>query len=157
MTAMDNITPPTPNGSVPKAGPTDNKTVSHMLGEITWLLSQSSVHKNLFISDLEWMVMPSILLEQFRIFYGPKSPAAVALWATVSEETDARLRAGESRLRADEWKGGDIPWLIELVAPFGAQDEIIADLSKSVFNDKPFHFHMAGPNGREVKTMGVTA
>lgn len=135
-----------------KAGPAADKTVSHMLGEITWLLSQSPIYKNLFISDLEWMVMPAILLEQFRIFYGPNSPAAVALWANVSEETDARLRAGESRLRANEWKGGDIPWLIELVTPFGAQDEILIDLCSSVFNEKPFNFHVAGVNGREVKT-----
>lgn len=96
--------------------------------------------------------MPAILLEQFRIFYGPNSPAAVALWANVSAETDARLRAGESRLKANEWKGGDIPWLIELVTPFGAQDEILIDLSSSVFNGKPFNFHKAGKNGREVKT-----
>ena len=138
--------------SMPTAGPGTDKTVSHMLGEITWLLSQSPIYKNLFISDLEWMVMPAILLEQFRIFYGPNSPAAVALWANVSDETDARLRSGESRLKANEWKGGEIPWLIELVTPFGAQDEILIDLSNSVFNDKPFNFHTAGPNGREVKT-----
>ena len=37
------------------------KTVSQVLGEITWLLSQSPLHKNLFISDLEWMVMPALL------------------------------------------------------------------------------------------------
>lgn len=132
-----------------------DKTVSHMLGEITWLLSQSSIHKNLFISDLEWMIMPAILLEQFRIFYGPNSPAAVAIWAHVSEETDKRLRAGESRLRADEWKGGDIPWLIELISPFGAQEEILADLSKAVFNAEPFNFHMSSDQGRVVKTYDV--
>ena len=141
--------------SIPIAGPAADKTVSHMLGEITWLLSQSPIYKNLFISDLEWMVMPAILLEQFRIFYGPKSPAAVALWANVSDETDARLRSGESRLKANEWKGGDIPWLIELVTPFGAQDEILVDLCSSVFDNKPFNFHMAGPNGREVKTFNL--
>ena len=136
--------------------PQADKTVSHMLGEITWLLSQSPVHKNLFISDLEWMVMPAILLEQFRIFYGPKSPAAVAIWATVSEETDKRLRAGESRLKADEWSGGNIPWLIELIAPFGAQEEILSDLSEVIFKGEDFNFHMTGETGREVKTFGTS-
>jgi len=136
------------------SGASDNKTVSHMLGEITWLLSQSQTHKHLFISDLEWMVMPAILLEQFRLFYGPNSPAAVALWAKVSKETDQRLRdGGEHKLRMDEWKGGDIYWLIELIAPFGAQEEILADLSKSVFNGKPFHFHQMTKQGRTVQTI----
>jgi cytolysin-activating lysine-acyltransferase len=126
------------------------KTVAQMLGEITWLMTQSPIHKQLFIGDLEWFAMPAVLLEQFRIFYGPNSPAAVALWAMVSEETEARLRDGAHKLRADEWKGGDRPWLIELVAPFGGQEEILADLSASVFGGKPFSFHTATPEGQRV-------
>lgn len=126
------------------------KTVAQMLGEITWLMTQSPIHKQLFIGDLEWFAMPAILLEQFRIFYGPNSPAAVALWAMVSEETEERLKAGAHKLRADEWQGGDRPWLIELIAPFGAQDEILADLSTSVFGGKPFSFHTATPDGQRV-------
>ncbi|WP_298916504.1 toxin-activating lysine-acyltransferase [uncultured Algimonas sp.] len=140
----------------PKAAPPqEERTVSHVLGEITWLMTQSSTHKGLFLSDLEWMVMPPVLLEQFRIFYGPESPAAVAFWARVSEETDQRLRKTQSvRLRADEWKGGDIPWLIELVAPFGAEEEILQDLSNELFNGQEFFFHMTGNNGRQVRTFG---
>lgn len=126
------------------------KTVSQMLGEIVWLMSQSPVHKQLFIGDLEWFAMPAILLEQFRIFYGPNAPAAVAFWAMVSEETEQRLEAGAHKLRADEWTGGDRPWLIELVAPFGAQDEILADLFLSVFNGRPFKFHTVGDDGQRV-------
>lgn len=126
------------------------KTVSQMLGEIVWLMTQSPVHKQLFIGDLEWFAMPAILLEQFRTFYGPNAPAAVAFWAMVSEETEQRLEAGAHKLRADEWKGGDRPWLIELVAPFGAQDEILADLSLSVFEGKPFKFHTVGADGQRI-------
>lgn len=144
---------PSAGGLTAKSGHDEKRTVSHMLGEITWLLSQSPAHKHLFIADLEWMVMPAVLLEQFRIFYGPNSPAAVAIWAKVSKETDQRLREGQHRLRTDEWKGGDIYWLIELIAPFGAQDEILADLSKSVFKGQPFNYHQVTDKGRVVQTM----
>ena len=126
------------------------KTVAQVLGEIVWLMSQSPVHKQLFIGDLEWFCMPAILLEQFRIFNGPSSPAAVAFWASVSRETEDRLIAGGHKLRPDEWKGGDRLWLIELVAPFGAQDEILADLKTSVFAGRPFKFHRSTPEGRRV-------
>lgn len=136
------------------------KTVAQMLGEIVWLMTQSPVHKQLFIGDLEWFAMPAVLLEQFRIFYGPPQaegatpvPAAVALWAMVSEETEQRLEAGAHKLRPDEWRGGDRPWLIELVAPFGAQEEILKDLSASVFHGKPFKFHHATADGR--RTVGT--
>lgn len=68
----------------------------------------------------------------------------------VSEEAEERMKAGAHKLRADEWQGGGRPWLIELIAPFGAQDEILADLSNTVFGGKPFSFHTATPDGQRV-------
>lgn len=132
------------------SSPAPQKTVAQVLGEITWLMTQSPIHKQLFIGDLEWFAMPAILLEQFRVWNGADSPAAVALWAFVSEETEARLEAGASKLRADEWQNGDRPWLIDLVAPFGATDEILADLAASIFGGKPFKFHNLDQNGARV-------
>lgn len=128
------------------------KTVAQMLGEIVWLMTQSPVHKQLFISDLEWFAMPAILLEQFRIFYGPQTPAAVALWASVSDDTQARLMAGGYKLRPDEWKNGENLWLIELVAPFGAQEEILTDLKNGIFAGKRFRFHNVNAQGQRVVT-----
>ena len=139
-----------PGAQLPQAGP---KTVAQMLGEITWLMTQSPVHKQMFIGDLEWFCMPPLVLEQFRLFYGPSTPAAVALWAFVSEETETRLLGGGFKLRPDEWKNGDRLWLMELVSPFGAQDEILQDLSTNVFPDRSFKFHRIGQGGqREVAT-----
>lgn len=137
----------------PEGGVPPQKTVSQVLGEITWLLTQSPTHKQLFLGDLEWFAMPAILLEQFRIWNGPNSPAAVAFWAFVSEDTEARLEAGAHKLRPDEWKAGDRLWLMELVSPFGAVDEILADLSANVFPGQTFKFHTVGPDGqRRVST-----
>ena len=136
------------DGTNPQTAP--QKTVSQVLGEITWLLSQSPTHKQLFIGDLEWFAMPAILLEQFRIWNGPSSPAAVAFWAFVSEETEQRLVSGAQKLRADEWKAGENLWLMELVAPFGGQDEILADLSANVFGGRTFKFHTIDANGQRI-------
>jgi cytolysin-activating lysine-acyltransferase len=130
------------------ASPNAPKTVAQVLGEIVWLMSQSPAHKQLFIGDLEWFCMPPIILEQFRIFHGQDRPAAVALWARVSEETEQRLMAGGAKLRPDEWQNGDRYWLVELVAPFGAGDEILADLKTSIFAGKTFKFHHTTPDGR---------
>lgn len=128
-----------------------NKTVAEMLGEITWLLTQSPIHKQLFVGDLEWFCMPPIMHRTFRMFYGPQSPAAVVMFAQVSAETDARLEAGGYKLRADEWVGGDIRWLIEMVAPFGAQEEIMVDFSANIFPGQSFKYHRVSAEGvREV-------
>lgn len=69
-----------------------NATVSDVFGQIVWLMSQSPAHKNFFISDLEWMVMPPMLLRQFRIFPGKNQPLGVALWASLSPESRSGWR-----------------------------------------------------------------
>lgn len=138
--------------------PFQPKTVSQVLGEIVWLMTQSRIHKQLFVGDLEWFAMPAILCEQFRVFYGTSPsgapegaappPAAVALWAYVTQETADRLEAGDHKLRPDEWQAGDQPWLIELIAPFGGQDEILRDLAEKIFHGRPFKFHMIDTAGQ---------
>lgn len=144
---VQTTTPPLPPSPQPP------KTISQVLGEITWLLSQSPLHKNLFIADLEWMVMPAILLEQFRIFHGPdQRPAGLILWGSISDQTEERLRQQQVRLAPHEWKGGPNLWLIEMVAPFGAQDEMLADAAATIFKGKSFKYQITGQNGVEVVT-----
>lgn len=137
--------------TIPSPSSEQPKTVSHILGEITWLLSQSPLHKNLFISDLEWFVMPAILLEQFRLYPGPNGqPAGLILWASVSEEVQARLENNQPKLAPQDWKSGPNLWLIEMVAPFGGQEEMIAEASATIFRGQPFKYQVAGSNGVEV-------
>ncbi len=95
--------------------------------------------------------MPAILTEQFRIWNGPNgTPAAFVTYAFVSPETDERLEAGAHKLAPHEWQGGEILWLMEVVAPFGAVDEIMMDLVKTAFPDRVFKFHMTTPDGKRV-------
>ena len=48
--------------------------------------------------------------------------AGFAIWASVSEEVDAKIREQVSngvfpvRLKADEWNSGSINWLIDIIA-----------------------------------------
>src|SRR5882757_3865706 len=78
------FTKPAPEGAA--------KKVSEVLGEIVWLMSQSPLHKQFFISDLEWFVMTPILLQQFRLFYDKDKPIGVTFWATVNKEVEERLK-----------------------------------------------------------------
>jgi cytolysin-activating lysine-acyltransferase len=100
------------------------KTVSHVLGEITWLMTQSPRHKAIPLGDLEWLLMPAILLRQFRIFYKGEQPVGVVLWALVDGIVAKRIDAGDNRLSAAEWKSGSNKRIVELVAPFGGEAEI---------------------------------
>jgi cytolysin-activating lysine-acyltransferase len=100
------------------------KTVSQVLGEITWLMTQSPRHKAIALGDLEWLVMPAILLRQFRLFYKGEQPVGLALWALADDLVAKRIDAGDCRLTAVEWKSGTNLRIVELVAPFGGEAEM---------------------------------
>ena len=113
------------------------RTVSQVLGEIVWLMSHSPLHKQFFISDLEWLVMPPVLLGQFRMYYdtgdeknAPK-PVGVVLWAEV--DVDVRLSAGGARLRPQDWRSADRLWAVEVLAPFGGAEAMVKELKANVF------------------------
>jgi cytolysin-activating lysine-acyltransferase len=100
------------------------KTVAQVLGEITWLMTQSPRHKQLALGDLEWLVMPAILLKQFRLFYKGEQPVGVALWALADDIVAKRIDAGDVRLTAVEWKSGTNMRIVDVVAPFGGEAEM---------------------------------
>ena len=132
----------------PVPGGTD-KTLAQVLGEIVWICTQSPQHKSFFLSDLEWMVMTPILLQQFRIFYDSQKPIGVALWAFADADVQTRLASGGARLRPQDWKSGPHLWLVDLIAPFGGmeiaqiRDSMLIDLKKNVFPEAAISFRAA--------------
>jgi cytolysin-activating lysine-acyltransferase len=117
------------------------RTVSAVLGEMVWLLTQSPQHKQaFFIGDLEWMAMPPILLQQFRMFYAKDKPIGVVLWAYVNDEVESRLLSGNARMRPQDWKCGDKLWVVEALAPFGGTDEMLKDLKAKVFPEREVRY-----------------
>jgi cytolysin-activating lysine-acyltransferase len=119
---------PHSNGGAATSGHAAPKTVAQVLGEIAWLMTQSPRHKAIPLGDLEWLVMPAILLRQFRIFYKGEQPVGVALWALADDLVAKRIEAGDRRLTAVEWKSGTAMRIVDIVAPFGAEAEMRAQL-----------------------------
>lgn len=143
-------------------------TISHLLGEMTWLLTQSPLHRALSIGDLEWLVMPALIHQQFYLFRDGDQPVGLAMWARCTPEAAAKLDRGmiepENRLTLEEWTAGDQTWLVDLVAPFAnlenKQREImIADLISKPLKGVEFHFHQTDPatGKRVVQTVAADA
>jgi cytolysin-activating lysine-acyltransferase len=166
---------------IPPAG--TPKTIAEALGQITWLFSQSALHQHLKIKDLEWSVMPALMVEQFRVFsFGPlpglenvkpeeflpgftregleQMPLGVAFWGYLSEAAEAKVDAGQ-RLDPADWKSGDKLWLLELISPFATPENklteiMFADLLNGPFNGKRFSLHRTDPKSgaKEKFTLG---
>lgn len=119
------------------------KTASEFLGEAVVLFTQSSRHRHLFIADIEWLIMPAIGLQQFRMFYVEGKPIGVALWACVNEQVSARLRTGDGRLSPPEWKSGNIVWLMDLISPFTDQMTLLNELKRTAFADRELNYSLS--------------
>lgn len=143
-------------------------TVSHILGEMTWLLSQSPLHRVLAIGDLEWLVMPALIHLQFYVFRDGERPVGLALWAKCDAAAEAKLERGmsepENRLTPVEWVAGDRVWLVDLIAPFADstnrhREIMLADLISGPLRGQAFSFHVTDPKtgARTVQRMGADA
>jgi cytolysin-activating lysine-acyltransferase len=174
---MSETPAPTAKPSPPPGVP---RTIAEALGQIVWIFSQSPIHRELKIKELEWSVMPAVLHEQFRIFrFGPlpgggnldpkafekigltkegleQMPLGVAIWAKLSEEAEARLEKGD-KLKAEDWKSGDRIWLVELISPFATPENklseaMLLDLMQGPFKTTAFNLHRTDPKtGRRDK------
>jgi len=116
------------------------------------VLMRSAHYKQYTLGDLEWLVIPPLLAGQFRIGeakpdnqQGPSLPVAVVLWASVSPEVDKRLMEAKNaspQLKPEEWKSGDILWLVHAAGETRFVRFVVDQLMKTTFK------------GRQVKIIG---
>jgi cytolysin-activating lysine-acyltransferase len=141
-------------------------TVSHLLGEMSWLMTQSPLHKALPIEALEWLAMPALIHRQFYIFRDGDKPVGLALWARCGPAAEAKLERGmiepENRLTLEEWTGGDTIWLVDLIAPFATAENkhreiMMADLISGPLAGRPFKFHHSDPASGRRTVQSVAA
>lgn len=143
--------------------PRDDMT--RLLGQIVTLLGQSPGHRHVFVSDLEWMVLPALVARQARIWRRQTENGAVpviyASWALVDEAVEARLRQGQMRLKPNEWRSGDRAWLIDMVAPFGGTDAALTELADQLFPGRTLHALVSSATGgftvREIRGKSAEA
>ena len=145
----------TDNGSAPAPQPMSEEQlrqlaqqdlmVSATFARIVSIMMRSPQYKHLALTDLEWLVVPPLLLGQFAILDGKIDgaplpvPVAVALWANVSAEVDQRLStdlAAPMRLRPDEWRSGQILWLVDAVGDPNAIPHLMKQLQAGVFKER---------------------
>lgn len=131
-------------------------TMGAALGEAVALLMASPKHRVLFLSDLEWVLLPALMLRQFRLFRREGRPVGLALWGYLDAEAEARLSEA-GKIRPGDWKSGDNLWLVELVCPAGGDGAMLANLKKTAFAGAAFRYHVTDEKGgrRVVRDEGV--
>lgn len=154
------------SGQAAGAGADRGVTVSHVLGEITWLISQSPLHCNLRVADLAWLVMPALAHKQFHLFRDGDKSIGVALWANLDAEGERKIAEGllqpGNQLSEADWMAGDRLWLVDLIAPFATAENrhrevMFADLLTGKLKGRAFKTLRLDPAGGERKIVEIAA
>lgn len=124
------------------------------LGPIAWLYGRMPGKQTLFLQDLDWAVLPPLVLDQCRLFMNGEMPFGYISWAFVNDEAHARLQSGNSKLQPHEWHGGEHAWLIDLVMPFGETEQMLNELKRSHFPERTVSYYGLDVAGKlQIKTL----
>ncbi|MES2951812.1 MAG: toxin-activating lysine-acyltransferase [Pseudomonadota bacterium] len=123
-----------------------------VLGAVAWLMMQQAGARHTLLSELDWRVMPPLVLEQAKLYMRDGAPIAYVSWAKLSDGAAQRYLEAPHHLTAADWKSGDQVWIIDLVAPFGGASEVMKELRETLFSGKAIHQLMPDAQG-QAKTL----
>jgi cytolysin-activating lysine-acyltransferase len=104
-----------------------------MLGPVIWLMMQQSATRHTLLSELEWRVMPALVLDQEKIYMRENVPIAYVSWAKMFEQCVAHYKNPPHQLIAADWKSDEQIWIINVITLFGGGQEVMKDLRENVF------------------------
>lgn len=106
---------------------------TQLLGEVTWLYSNSDLHREWQVQSMMQWVMPAIMYRQFRIYHEQGKAIAYVAWAYLSEEVEEAYMIDPLSLQPKDWKSGDRGWIVDFIVPFGHLWPVVSDLRSNVF------------------------
>lgn len=128
--------------------------INETVGKVALIMMATPRYRHLAIADLQHLVLEPLMhdrvaLAQPRSEDGPglDSLAGVAIWASVDEATDAKIREQIKarvfpvRLRPAEWASGKINWLLDVIAPNPRLATAVLANFKQVVKDGNLHLH----------------
>lgn len=124
-------------------------------GQVTSALMQVEPYRSLNLGELEWLVVPAIKTKQFLVVNdmlenGLVSPAAVAIWAFVGPAVEDKLHAQMAvkaplfRLEPQDWRSGDQPYLLDVIAPAEHAIPLTQRIHREAFNGRDYKVWRGG-------------
>ncbi len=142
-----------------KEGFMKSKMTAASFGEMVSLLMRSTHYKHYSLAELEWLLLPPLMHNQFLVVEarskenGASVPVGLALWASVSEDTNKRLSENLDqpiKLRPDEWKSGDNHWIIDVIGDEKIIQALHGKLTNEVFVGKTCKLRSIDDQGKRI-------
>ncbi|OED46958.1 hypothetical protein AB838_16785 [Rhodobacteraceae bacterium (ex Bugula neritina AB1)] len=90
-------------------------------GKISWLWSNSVLHRDWPVALQAGFILPAIASQQFLLVERDGFPVAYCSWALVDEETEAKYILDPNNLDPDRWNSGDRLWFVDWISPFSSK------------------------------------
>lgn len=119
-----------------------------LLGPALWLMARDAQRRFTFVADIDWRLLPPLVLDQCKLLTKQQIPWAFCSWALVSEPVDERLRTAGPVIAPHEWRSGSIPWLIDVIAPFGEAQALAQQVKREAGLQGPAHAWIHNAQGQ---------
>jgi cytolysin-activating lysine-acyltransferase len=121
-----------------------------LLGPALWLFARDQYRRFTFVADIDWRLMPPLVLDQCRLYSREGLPWSFVTWAFVAPEVDQRFRAHAPVIAPTEWKSGEHVWLVDVVSPFGNAEDVAREALHSIAPGKVGHAWIVNEHGQPV-------
>lgn len=122
------------------------------VGEVVLAMLNLPRYRHQSLADIMHLVVEPLTKDRIAIARAGgegkiEETAGIAIWASVSDEVDAKIRQQVQarvfpvRLNADDWASGDTHWLLDVIAPSQKMATAVLANFKQVVKDKPIRIH----------------
>ncbi|WP_178130822.1 toxin-activating lysine-acyltransferase [Reyranella sp. CPCC 100927] len=144
--------------------------------QVVAVLMRDKGFRNATLADLEWLVIPPLVVRQYGVAHAavPASrvgeagtsasrlmPVAVVLWARVSDRLDKTLSDTQTeapKLRPADWTSGENVWIMAAAGDRRAIPTFLDQLAAKDFKDRLVKMRVRGKDGKvTIRTYGGAA
>ena len=122
------------------------------IGEVVLAMLNLPRYRNQTLADVMHLVVEPMIRDRIAIAKAGgegkvEETAGIAIWASVSDEVDARIREQIQarvfpiRLKSEDWTSGETTWLLDVIAPSQKGATAVLANFKQVVKDKPIRIH----------------
>lgn len=101
-------------------------------GQVVLAMCVVDRYRHMMLQDLQQLVIDPLIKDRIVLAFpvspekdakAAAAPATIAIWASVSEAVDKRIREQIQsgvfpiRLKGEDWTSGEIVWLLDVIAP----------------------------------------
>lgn len=98
------------------------------LGVAVDLARYSPYHRRWKVASVERLVIAAIDIGHFIVYEDNARPVGFVTYAFLSHQVENKLLNREGAMLPEDWKSGEQPWVIDVLAPFGHGPAIVKEL-----------------------------